>query len=114
MTFYDTTRERAPLSANKGVNRQVYDLRLLLYPKTSLYPNLIRCQYWEQLVSFQHFFLIIPAAIYPSSVQEMSTEIVNFARDKTKVRSLQKLSVVFLQKAKRKMYSVINKQKMRK
>ncbi|EFM02767.1 hypothetical protein HMPREF0658_0285 [Hoylesella marshii DSM 16973 = JCM 13450] len=47
-------------------------------------------------------------------MQKMSTEIVNFARDKTKVRSLQKLSVVFLQKAKRKMYSVINKQKMRK
>jgi hypothetical protein len=32
------------------------------------------------------FFLIIPAAIYPSSVQKMSKEIVNFARDKTKVR----------------------------
>jgi len=58
------------------------------------------------------FFLIIPAAIYPSSVQKMSKEIVNFACDKTKVRYKSCLS--FLQKEKRKMYSVINKQKMRK
>jgi len=35
-------------------------------------------------------------------MQKMSTEIVNFARDKTKVRSLQKLSVVFFAKGEEK------------